>query len=98
MAERVASLLFSSTIVLNLGMDFLSEQEVEAGPSYASEGGESSAGKEIFEGGAIADAYTTPAEKGGQALVLESRRQYEESLEEVNILSSSLRMETLGRN
>ena len=98
MAERVWSLSFSSTVVLNLGMDFLNEQEVEAGPSYASEGRESDVEKETFEGGVVANAYTTPAEKGGQALVFESRRQHEESLEEVNISSSSLWMEALGRN
>ena len=65
--------------LLNLKMDVVSEQEVEAGPCYASEGGESGVGKKSSEGGAVVDVYTTPAERGGQALVFESRRQHKES-------------------
>ena len=76
----------------------LSEQEVEAGPSYKSEGGESRVGKKSFEGGAEADAYTTPAERGGQALVIESQRQHEESSKEVISLCIRLQTEALGMN
>ena len=65
-------------------MDFLSEQEVEAVPSVASEGVEIGAGKETSEVGAEIDAYSTPAERGGQALMFESRRQQEESSEEIS--------------
>ena len=43
--------------------------------TYTSEGGESGAGTGTSEGGALAKAYSTPAEKGGQALIFESRRQ-----------------------
>ena len=51
--------------------------------TYASEGGESGASTGTSEGGALAEAYSTPAEKGGHALIIESRRQQEESSEEV---------------
>ena len=55
-------------------MDFLSEQEVEAVPSVASEGMETSAEKRTSEAGAEIDAYSTPAERGGQPLMFESWR------------------------
>ena len=84
MEERVWSDLFSSIAFLNIGMDFLSEQEVEAVPTFASEDRETGTREGILEGGAVADAYSTPAEKGGQALMFESRRQQEESSEEVS--------------
>ena len=80
----VPSALFCSHTFLNIGMDFLSEQEVEAVPIVASEGGETGSRKVISEGGAAADVFTTPAEKGGQALMFESRRQHEESSLEVS--------------
>ena len=72
MEERVWSDLFSSTAFLNTGMDFLSEQEVEAVPTFVSEGGEIGTREGTSEGGAVADAYSTPVEKGGQALMFES--------------------------
>ena len=65
-------------------MDFLSEQEVEVVPSVASEGVETSVEKGTSEAGIEIDAYSTPAERGGQALMYESRRQQEESFEEVS--------------
>ena len=65
-------------------MDFLSEQEVEAVPSVASKGVETSAEKGTLEAGVEINAYSTPAERGGQALMFESRRQQEESSEEVS--------------
>ena len=52
---------------------FLSEQEVEAVPTVASEGGETDSRELISEGGEAADVLSTPAEKGGQALMFESR-------------------------
>ena len=55
-------------------MDFLSEQEVEAVPLVASEGVETGAEKGTSEAGAEIDAYSTPAERGGHALMFESRR------------------------
>ena len=82
--ERVWSDLFSSHAFLNIGMDFLSEQEVEAVPTFASEGEETSTREGTSEGRAVADAYSTPTEKGGQALMFESRRQQEESSEDVS--------------
>ena len=81
-----------------LKMDVLSEQEVEAGPSYASNGGESGVGKKSFEGEVEADTHTTPTERGGQALVFESRRQNEESSKEVISLCIRLWTEALGMN
>ena len=84
MEERVWSDLFSRTAFLNIGMDFLSEQEVEVVPTFASEGGETGTREGTSKGGAVADAYSTPAEKGGQALMFESRRQEEESSKEVS--------------
>ena len=72
--DRVWSDLFSSTDFLNIGMDFLSEQEVEAVPTVASEGVETGARKGTSEGRAEIDVYSTPAERGGQALIFESRR------------------------
>ena len=44
-------------------MDFLSEQEVEAVPTVASEGGETSSREVISEGGEAADVLSTLAEK-----------------------------------
>ena len=76
--------MFSSHTFLNIGMDFLSEQEVEAVPTVASEGGETGSKEVTSEGGAAANAFSTPAEKGGQALMFESQRQHEESSEEVS--------------
>ena len=84
MKERVYCALLCSHVFLNIGMDFLSEQEVEAVPTVASEGGETSSGELIFEGGEAADVLSTPAEKGGQALMFEGRRQHEESSSEVS--------------
>ena len=65
-------------------MDFLSEQEAEAVPSVTSEGVETSAEKGTSKAGAEIEAYSTPAERGGQPLMFESRRQQEESSEEVS--------------
>ena len=84
MEERVWSDLFSNDAFLNIGMDFLSEQEVEAVPTFASKGGETGTREGTSEGGPVADVYSTPAEKGGEALMFESRRQQEESSEEVS--------------
>ena len=53
-------------------------------PTFASEGGETGTREGTSEGGPVADAYSTPAEKGGEALMFESRRQKEESSEEVS--------------
>ena len=53
-------------------------------PTVASEGGETGYRELIFEGGEAADVLSTPAEKGGQALMFESRRQHEESSTEVS--------------
>ena len=53
-------------------------------PSVTSEGVETSAKKGTSEAGAEINAYSTPAERGGQALMFESRRQQEESSEEVS--------------
>ena len=47
---------------------------MEAVPSVASEGVETSIEKETSEAGAEINAYSTPAERGGQALMFESRR------------------------
>ena len=57
---------------------------MEAVPTVASEGGETGSREVISQGGAAADVFTTPAEKGGQALMFESRRQHKESSEEVS--------------
>ena len=84
MKERVYCALLCSHAFLNIGMDFLSEQEVEAVPTVAIEGGETSSRELISEGGEAADVLSTPAEKGGLALMFESRRQHEESLSEVS--------------
>ena len=84
MKERVSSALFCSHAFLNIGMDFLSEQEVEAVPTVVSKGGETGSREVISEGGVAADVFTTVAEKGGQALMFESRRQHEESSDEVS--------------
>ena len=65
-------------------MDFLSEQEVEAVPTIASEGGEIGSSEVISEGGAAANVFSTSAQKGRQALMFESRRQHKESSEEVS--------------
>ena len=75
MEERVWSDLFFSDAFLNIGMDFLSEQEVEAMPTFASEGGEIGTREETSEGGPVAEVYSTPAEKGREALMFASRRQ-----------------------
>ena len=64
-------------------MDFVSEQEAEAVPSAATESVETGAEKGTSELGAEIDAYSTPAERGGQPPMFESRRQQEESSEEV---------------
>ena len=53
-------------------------------PSVVSEGVEASAEKGISEAGAEIEAYSTPAQRGGQPLMFESRRQQEESSEEVS--------------
>ena len=53
-------------------MENVSEQELEAGVIYASEGGESSAGKGTSSSGAAADTFITPTEKEGQALIFQS--------------------------
>ena len=82
--ERVSSALLCSHEFLNIGMDFLSEQEVEAVPTVASEGGETGFREVISEGGEAADVLSTAAEKGGQALMFESWRQHEELLSEVS--------------
>ena len=65
-------------------MDFLSEQEAEAVPSVASEGVEASTEKGISEAGAEIEAYSAPAQRGGQPLMFENQRQQEESFEEVS--------------
>ena len=65
-------------------MEYLSEQELEAGPTYASEGGESSTGKGTSSSRAATDRYSTPTEKEGQALIFQSRREIKESSEEVS--------------
>ena len=82
-AETVCSGTLSSTCLLNQEMEFVSEQELEAGPTYASEGGESGAGKGTSSSGAAANTYSTPTEKEGQALIFQSRRQVEKLSEEV---------------
>ena len=56
-------------------MDFLSEQKLEAVPSVASEGVETGTEKGTSEAGVEIDAYSTLAERGGHALMFESRRQ-----------------------
>ena len=76
--------------LLKFKMDLLSEQEVEAGTSYASNGGESGVGKKNFETEAKADAHSTPVERGGRALVFESWRQNEDSSKEVITLCNRL--------
>ena len=65
-------------------MENLTKQELEAGATYASEGGESGAGKGTSSSGAAADTFSTPTKKEGQALIFQSRRQVEESSEEVS--------------
>ena len=84
--------------LLKLKMDVLSEQEVKAGPSYASDSGESGVEKKSFEAEAEADTHSTPTERGGWALVFESRRQNEESLEEVIFLCNRLEWEASAMN
>ena len=64
-------------------MEFVSEQEAEAVPSIATKSVETGAEKGTSEPGAEIDAYSTPAERRGQSLMFESRRQQEESSEEV---------------
>ena len=64
-------------------MGFVSEQKAEAVPSAATESVEIGAEKETPEPRAEIDAYSTPAERGGQPSMFESRRQQEESSEEV---------------
>ena len=62
----------------------MSEQELEARAIYASEGGESGARKGTSSSGVAADTFSTPTKKEGQALIFQSRRQTEESSEEVS--------------
>ena len=57
---------------------------MEAVPTIASEGGETGSRELICEGGEAANVLFTPVEKGGQALMFESRRQHEESSSEVS--------------
>ena len=47
-------------------MENMSEQELEAGVIYGSEGGESGAGKGTSSSGAAADTFSTPIEKEGK--------------------------------
>ena len=97
-AERVCSDTLSSIDLLNQEMEFLSEQELEAGPTYASEGGESGTGKGTSSSRVAADTYSTPTEKGGHALIFQSRRQQEESSKEVSASTYYLRSHALGKN
>ena len=64
-------------------MEFVSEQEAEAVPSVVTESVETGAEKGTSEPRAEIDAYSTPAERGGQPLMFESRKQQEESSEKV---------------
>ena len=56
---------------------------MEAGRTYATDDGESGVGKESLAAATKADAYNTPAERGGWALVFQSHRQSEDSTSEV---------------
>ena len=68
-AERVCSGTLSCTSILNQEMEYLNEQGLEAGPTYANEGGESEAGKGTSSSGAAANTCSTPTEKEGQVLI-----------------------------
>ena len=99
MAKSATRALLSSTVRRSdFKMDVVSEQEVEAGSSYASNSGESGVGKGSFEAKAEADAYCTSAERGGWALVFESQRQNDESSEEVIALCNRLLSEGAAVN
>ena len=82
---RIGFAVICSLALISEYWDGLLEwEEVEAVPSVTSEGVETGAGKGTSEAGAEIDAYSTPAKKGGQALMFESQRQQEESSEEVS--------------
>ena len=79
-------------------MENMSEQELEAGVIYGSEGGESGARKGTSSSGATTDTFSTPTEKEEQILIFQSWRQFEESLSEVSALTCYVRSHEVGRN